>query len=760
MSLKPKKVNFTATWSLLQETLKGVITLGDVPRSIWNDSFTDVYSLCVARPEPLADRLYQETKKFLDDHVKQLYEKVRTQGSQENIGLLKAYLNAWLEYSQGIIYLHKLYLYLNQQHIKKQKFSEAEITLGSFTADPTEQMEIGELGLEIWKEHMIEPLRPELVRLLLERIEDDRKGIPSVNPTDAIRDIIQSFVHVQSHKDLGFELCQINSSRVRGANKYYQEVFEIPFLIATGEFYKREAAKLLQECTISEYLEKVQQKLNEEAVRVRKFVHVTSYAKVKAECETHFVSDHLSVLHSECVQMVKEERKQDLKNLYSLLKGVPNGLPFLVDQFLQNVKNEGLNAISNLQGDNIHIQFVDNMLHVHKKYKDLIEEVFCNDKLLVGALDKACAQVINQKSNPKMPCRSPEWLAKYCDTLLKKSSKGLSDSEIDEKLTKSITIFKYIDDKDVYQKLYSKMLARRLIHQQSQSMDAEEGMINRLKQACGYEFTNKLHRMYTDISLSADLNVKFQEYLKKRPNVDLGINFQINVLQAGAWPLGQGLSSFNLPQELEKSVQIFEEFYKSSFSGRKLSWYHHLCQGEIKLTYLKKPYIISMQTFQMAILLLFEKTDELTGREIQDGTQLSGDQLQKQLQSLTDAKLLKDPGTEPTLDTTYVLNLDYSNKRTRLKISGALQRETPQEIETTLHRVEEDRKLYLQAAIVRIMKSRKLLKHNRLIQEVLAQSGTSFQLSIAMIKQCIEALIDKQYIERTPNSQDEYSYVA
>lgn len=67
---------------------------------------------------------------------------------------------------------------------------------------------------------------------------------------------------------------------------------------------------------------------------------------------------------------------------------------------------------------------------------------------------------------------------------------------------------------------------------------------------------------------------------------------------------------------------------------------------------------------------------------------------------------------------TYQLNLDYSNKRTRLKISGALQKETPQEVETTFHSVEGDRKLYLQAAIVRVMKSRKLLKHNCLIQEV------------------------------------------
>lgn len=72
-------------------------------------------------------------------------------------------------------------------------------------------------------------------------------------------------------------------------------------------------------------------------------------------------------------------------------------------------------------------------------------------------------------------------MAKYCDTFLKKSSKGLSDHEIDKKLDKSIIIFTYIDDKDVYQKFYSKMLAKRLIHQQSQSMDAEEAMINRLK---------------------------------------------------------------------------------------------------------------------------------------------------------------------------------------------------------------------------------------------------------------------------------------
>lgn len=108
-----------------------------------------------------------------------------------------------------------------------------------------------------------------------------------------------------------------------------------------------------------------------------------------------------------------------------------------------------------------------------------------------------------------------------------------------------------------------------LIHEQSISMDTEEAMINKLKvslpaminldlcasdtlysiishthsltylifnlqQACGYEFTNKLHRMYTDISLSADLNNKFNQHLKDQ-NDELAINLSIKILQAGAW---------------------------------------------------------------------------------------------------------------------------------------------------------------------------------------------------------------------------------
>ena len=167
-------------------------------------------------------------------------------------------------------------------------------------------------------------------------------------------------------------------------------------------------------------------------------------------------------------------------------------------------------------------------------------------------------------------------LFKYCDSLLRKSSKGLPESDIDDKLESSLSIFIYLDDKDVFQKFYSRALGKRLIHMQSHSMDMEEAMINRLKQACGYEFTSKFHRMFTDILTAEDLNSKFTSFLQNS-NTEVGINYFIRVLQQGAWPLSNsGVTPIAVPAQLEKTVQMFEAFYSKQFSGRKLTWLHHL----------------------------------------------------------------------------------------------------------------------------------------------------------------------------------------
>ena len=66
--------------------------------------------------------------------------------------------------------------------------------------------------------------------------------------------------------------------------------------------------------------------------------------------------------------------------------------------------------------------------------------------------------------------------------------------------------------------------------------------------------------------------------------------------------------------------------------------------------------------------------------------------------------------------------------------------------------------LCLQSAIVRIMKSRKKMKHVQLVQETISQIKNRFTPKVSDIKKSIDQLIEKEYLERLEN--EELGYLA
>ncbi len=52
-----------------------------------------------------------------------------------------------------------------------------------------------------------------------------------------------------------------------------------------------------------------------------------------------------------------------------------------------------------------------------------------------------------------------------------------------------ITIFRYLQDKDVFESFYKNFLAKRLLDSRRILEDAEKEVIKKLKEECGYNFT-------------------------------------------------------------------------------------------------------------------------------------------------------------------------------------------------------------------------------------------------------------------------------
>lgn len=71
--------------------------------------------------------------------------------------------------------------------------------------------------------------------------------------------------------------------------------------------------------------------------------------------------------------------------------------------------------------------------------------------------------------------------------------------------------------------------------------------------------------------------------------------------------------------------------------------------------------MVTMQTFQMAIMLLFENNDTLKYSDIHEFLQLNNDQFQKHINSLVECKLLLIDGDVSDfvniLNRQYILNL-------------------------------------------------------------------------------------------------------
>jgi cullin 3 len=130
------------------------------------------------------------------------------------------------------------------------------------------------------------------------------------------------------------------------------------------------------------------------------------------------------------------------------------------------------------------------------------------------------------------------------------------------------------------------------------------------------------------------------------------------------------------------------------------------------------------------------------------------------LQVLT--KTPAEPKKKVETGDVFAVNAAFKSKLRRVTVAlgGSSRAATSTERAETDQKINEDRKLAIQACIVRVMKARKQATHAQLVNEVTRLLAQRFQPKPATVKKQIESLIERDYLERSTTERKMLLYIA
>ncbi|KJA24077.1 hypothetical protein HYPSUDRAFT_39219 [Hypholoma sublateritium FD-334 SS-4] len=756
--MPPASADLATTWAFLEEGVDHIMTKlqTGVSYSKYMSLYTVAYNYCTSSKmhgtasesigmagrsgaNLMGSDLYNNLIRYFVTHLKGLRDETDL---LQDEALLRYYAAEWSRYTTGANYINRLFTYLNRHWVKRERDEGRKAVYPVYT-----------LALVQWKNNLFIPIQNKQTKLasaILRLIEDQRNG--DVIDQGLVKKVVDSFV------SLGLDDTDTNKACL----DVYKDHFELPFIEATEKYYKQESESFLASNSISDYLKKAEDRLREEEDRVERYLNTQTRKPLISKCEHVLIREHADLMWESFQGLLDFDKDEDLQRMYSLLSRIPEGLEPLRKKFEEHVKKAGLAAVSKLVGeagettDSLDPKaYVDALLEVHQKNSETVSRSFRGEAGFVASLDKACREFVNRNAaTGNSNSKSPELLAKHADLLLRKNNKLAEEDDLEVALNRVMILFKYIEDKDVFQTFYTTKLSKRLIHGVSASDESEASMISKLKEACGFEYTNKLQRMFTDMSLSKDLTDSFKSRMEQNHD-DMDISFSIMVLGTNFWPLNPPAHEFVIPAEILPTYDRFQKYYQMKHSGRKLTWLWNYSKNELRTNYLNQKYILMTSSFQMAVLLQYNSNDTLSLSELVTATSIPKELLSQVLALLVKAKILVNEEKDQ-----FDLNPNFKSKKIRVNLNQPIKAETKAESTDVLKAVDEDRKYVIQATIVRIMKARKTMKNQQLIQEVISQISQRFAPKIPDIKKAIDTLLEKEYIERVDGTRDTFAYVA
>ncbi|CAM6081663.1 unnamed protein product [Calypogeia fissa] len=604
------------------------------------------------------------------------------------------------------------------------------------------QPSLRSLGPRTFHDLVYEEMKNKLEDILVTMIHNEREG-GKIDWT-LVKNMVGMFVEIGVH-----------------SVDFYEHEIELPMLTDAAAYYSRKAALWIEDHSFPNYMLKVDECLQRENERARNYMHVGSVSKLleKVQHELLVCYEDKLLENKQCCALLRDNKFEDLSQMYKLFCNIPNGLQAIAAFVQQQVADEGTDLIK--QGENTPNDtkvLVMNLIKLDEKYMKYLTDCFLNNSLIHKVLKEGFEKFCNKMG---AGVSSAEVLATFCDILLREEGKSrqMSDDTIEETLEKVIKFISYIYDKDLFAEFHRNKLAHRLLYHKNSNDYQEQRFLTKLKQEFGGHLTSKMETMITDMTLAKEKQASFANYLNKIPASNPGNDLSVTVLNTASWPDYKS-TNLRLPREMVKSVEVFNDFYQRNHTKRKLTWNYSLGTSVIETTFGTKPYELVMTPHQAAVVLLFNEGTTLSFAYIKEQLNLANEDIARLLHSLSCAKykILSKDGSTKTVSPSdeFTINTEFSAKMKRVKMSLP----TVEEKKKVTQEVDKDRRYAIEASIIRIMKSLKVLPYQQLLNNCIGQLEAKFKPDLKVMKRIVEDLISREFLERDTQDATIFRYVA
>lgn len=713
----------TAIWQMLRKAIEEIQN-GNASKLRFEELYRNSYTLVLHKH---GDMLYAGVTKSVTSKLEGIAAAVRNAGPDS---LLETIVSQWDLHKLTMGMIRDILMYMDKTYCKQQK-----------------KRPVYDMGVLLFRDHVVRSggVNQRLKKILLENVHKERTG--EVIDKSLMKNCLSMLVD-----------CNVTSTEV------YEEEFERDFLNETRTFYQQESQDFISQNTVPDYLRKIETRIWQEEARADSYLDKTTKPKLKAVIQEELIVKYAQRLVEDektgCVPMFQANRLDDLGRMYTLFSREAKTLDEIRNAMGKLIRETGTNIVRDKENLKNPTLFVQHVLDTRTKYHNIVQVAFKNDRNFARTLKESLEYFINLDS------RAAQYLSLYIDDMFKNKLKGVADHETDRKLNDVISIFRYLQDKDVFEDFYKQHLAQRLLAGTASNTDVEKGMIAKLKAECGHQFTSRLEGMFKDMELSKQLMKGYKEHEAKSPPGH-SLELSVTVLTTGFWPV-TNVPYCNLPPAANKACEHFTQYYTHAHSGRRLTWQTNLGTAELRCVFEKGRKELVVHTYQMVILMLFNQATKLTFADIQKLTNIPEQELTRHLLSLAhpNVKLLRKNPNNKTMapDHQFMFNSKYENNLYRVKVpllSAKAVSDAPGEKEAAVSAgVLEARKNLVEASVVRIMKARKTLDHNNLVAEVLRQLSARFNVEPGFIKKRIESLIEREYMERDKEDRRLYHYLA